>query len=363
VFLLAIPALAAAAYYLLALIAGIALRPRPARPPASYPQISILKPLHGSEPSLWRNLVEHAEQDYPAELEILCGVTDPRDAAIEHVERAKTECPNVPIELHVVETTAPNVKAGVLAELAKRARYPILLVNDADISVPNNYLREVAATLDRPDTGLVTCLYSAEGRSLPSSMEAAGVATEFVPSVLVARLLGVAEFALGSTMAFRKSTLGEIGGFETIAPYLADDYQLGAHVSRLGYRIRFAGVTVSTDLGEQTWAEVWRHQVRWSRTIRVSRPSGYYGYAVTHATVWALVAALAGYAWVAMAAVLLRLAAGYWIAARVLKTKATIWMLVRDLFGFAVWISGLFGSTVVWRGKLLRLRRDGRLVS
>lgn len=361
--LFAIPALAATAYYLLASIAAFVLRPRPSRPPASYPPISILKPLHGSEPWLWHNIVQHAEQDYPAEIEILCGVADPRDTAIEDVEKAKTECPNVPIALHVVETTAPNVKVGVLGELAKRARYAVLLVNDADISVPKNYLRDVAATLDIPNTGLVTCLYSARSGSFPSSMEAMGIATEFVPSVLVARLLGVAEFALGSTMAFRKSTLEEIGGFETIAPYLADDYQLGAHINKLGYRIRFASVTVSTDLGKQTWAEVWRHQVRWSRTIRVSRPSGYYGYAITHATVWALVAAFAGYPWIAMAAILTRSFAGYWSATRVLKTKVTILMLVRDLFGFAVWIAGLFGSTVVWRGKLLRLRSDGRLVS
>ena len=125
-------------------------------------------------------------------------------------------------------------------------------------------------------------------------MEALGIATEFAPSVLVARLLGQAEFALGSTMVFRAETLRHIGGFEAIADYLADDYQLGRHISRLGYRIEFAPVVVETDLGGESWAETWRHQLRWSRTIRVSRPAGYFGYVVTHATFWALVALAAG---------------------------------------------------------------------
>jgi ceramide glucosyltransferase len=362
VIVFAIPALAAAAYYLLALIAGIRLRPRASRPPARYPAISILKPLRGSDSELWYNLVLHAEQDYP-ELEILCGVTDPDDPAIEEVWRAKAECPNASISLHVVRTSAPNVKAGVLAELAKHARHPVLLVNDADIRVPKNYLREVAATLEEPGTGLATCLYGATGKGFPSYMESLGIATEFTPSVMVARLLGVAEFALGSTMAFRKSTLDEIGGFEAISDYLADDYQLGARINALGRRIRLAGVTVVTDLGRQTWGQVWRHQVRWSRTIRVSRPSGYYGYAITHATVWALVALAAGYPWAALAAIVMRLAAGQWIAKLVLRAPGGPLMLLRDLFGFAVWVAGLLGSTVEWRGQVLRLRRDGRLVS
>jgi ceramide glucosyltransferase len=362
VIVFAIPALAAAAYYLLALIAAILHRPRPAAAPSKYPPISILKPLRGGDEELSYDLILHARQDYP-DFEILCGVIDPNDPAVEAVREVKAECPHVPIALHVVQTSAPNVKVGVLAELARHARNPVLLVNDADISVPPDYLREVAAALEHPNTGLVTCLYSAHGRGWPAYMESMGIATEFAPSVLVARLLGVAEFALGSTMAFRKTTLEKIGGFDAIGSYLADDYQLGAHISRLGYRIRFADVVVATNLGNPTWAEVWRHQVRWSRTIRISRPSGYYGYAVTHATVWAIVALIAGYPWIAGVAVLLRLIAGQWIATRVLKSSSNILMLPRDLFGFAVWIAGLFGSTVLWRGKLLRLSRDGRLIS
>ena len=370
---LAIPALAAAAYYLLALIAA-ANRSRD-RSGQSHdrvgvisalttPPISILKPIHGRDPHLYDALLSHAAQDYPA-FEILFGVSDPNDAAIEDIRRLQSAYPAIPISLHVVRTAAANAKAGVLAELARHARHPVLLVNDSDIKVPPNYLRDVAAPLADPHIGLVTCLYRAAADSWPSRAEALGIATEFAPSVLVARLLGVAEFALGSTMAFRASTLQQIGGFETIATYLADDYQLGRHISQLGYRIRFASPVVETNLGAGTWTQVWRHQLRWSRTIRVSRPSGYYGYAVTHATLWALVALAAGVWWAAAAAIALRMIAGMWIGAVVLQDRNTLryfWMIpLRDLFGFAVWLAGLFGDTVVWRGQTLHLRPDGRI--
>ena len=361
---LAIPALAAAAYYLLALIAALSQRRN--REALSFtPPISILKPTHGRDPHLYDALRSHAAQDYPA-FEILFGVGDANDAAIEDIRRLQSEFPRIPISLHIVRTAAPNAKAGVLAELARHARHPVLLVNDSDIKVPPNYLRDVTAALAEPETGLVTCLYRAAADSWPSRAEALGIATEFAPSVLVARLLGVAEFALGSTMAFRAETLQRIGGFEVISQYLADDYQLGRHISQLGYRIRFATPVVETNLGAEGWPQVWRHQVRWSRTIRVSRASGYYGYVVTHATLWALVALAASAWWAAALALGLRAMAGIWIGAVTLQDRKTLryfWMMpLRDLFGFAVWIAGLFGDTVVWRGQTLRLRADGRIV-
>ena len=365
---LALPALAAGAYYVLALVAAGKWSARSAsspRPPTPGPRpLSLLKPVHGRDPRFYEAIRSHAEQDY-TEFEILFGVSDPRDPAIGDIQRLQREFPAIPISLDVVSTSAANVKAGVLAALARRARHPLLVINDSDIEVPPGYLRAVTAPLDDAAVGMVTCLYRAAAESWAARWEALGIATEFAPSVLVARLLGVAEFALGSTMALRAETLREIGGFEAIADYLADDYQLGSHVSRRGYRIQFAPVVVETNLGAGSWREVWRHQLRWSRTIRVSRPSGYFGYAVTHATLWALVAFAAGQ-WPAGALALsLRVAAGVWIGAGLLGDRSVarhFWLIpFRDLAGFAVWLAGLFGKTVDWRGQKLKLRADGKI--
>jgi ceramide glucosyltransferase len=365
VILFAIPALAAAAYYALALIAAARWRGEPrASQSGALPPVSILKPVHGRDPRFWEALVSHATQEYP-EFELLFGVNQPGDPALEDLERLRREFPDLPIQVAVIPTSAPNAKVGVLEELARRARYGVLLVNDSDIVVEPGYLRAVVSMLDDPSIGVATCLYRASAGSWASRAEALGIATEFAPSVLVARLLGVAEFALGSTMAFRAGSLERIGGFAAIANYLADDYQLGRNIAALGHRIEFAPVVVETGLGCGGWTQVWRHQLRWSRTIRVSRASGYYGYVVTHATLWSLVALAAGWWQVAAATMAIRMAAGVWIGAGILKDRKVaglFWMIpLRDLFGFAVWVAGLTGDTVEWRGTRLKLRRDGRI--
>jgi ceramide glucosyltransferase len=363
----AAPALAAAAYYVLVLIAAARWgRGRAALPgqAASETGISILKPIRGRDPKFYEAIRSHAAQEYPA-FEILFGLSDPEDPAAYDIARLQGEFPQIPISAFVVSSVAPNAKVGVLAELARRAKHPLLLVNDSDIVVEPGYLRTVAAPLADPAVGLVTCLYRAVGESAASRAEALGVATEFMPSVLVARLLGVAEFALGSTMMFRAESLRAIGGFAAIAEYLADDYQLGRRINQLGLRIVFAPVVVETDLGAESWAQTWAHQLRWSRTIRVSRRSGYYGYVVTHATLWALVAFAAGQWWAGAVAIAVRMLAGVAVARGILgyrRAFADVWMIpARDLFGFAVWIGGLFGHEVLWRNKRLKLHADGRI--
>jgi ceramide glucosyltransferase len=364
---LAAPALAAAAYYLLAIVAAARWRALTRlRAPAngSNLAVSILKPVHGRDPRFYEAIRSHAVQDYP-DFEILFGVSDPGDPAITDIDRLCREFPTLAISLRIIQTDAPNAKAGVLAELSRHAKHPVLLVNDSDIRVEPGYLRAVTAPLHEPSIGLVTCLYRAAAASFPSRSEALGIATEFAPSVLVARLLGVAEFALGSTMVFRAEVLRKAGGFSAIEKYLADDYQLGNRIHGCGYRIVFAPEVVETDLGASSWTEVWRHQVRWSRTIRVSRPEGYYGYVVTHATLWALVAFGAGVWWAGAIALGLRLIAGVWIGRGILQDRRALldaWFIpFRDLFGFAVWLAGLVGHTVEWRGQRLRLSRDGMI--
>jgi ceramide glucosyltransferase len=362
---LAIPALASAGYYVLAMIAAARWKgTHRARPNRTPPPVSILKPVHGRDPRFYEAIVSHAVQDYP-EFEILFGTNDPEDPALADIARLRAKFPQRRIEAFVTNIAAPNAKVGVLMELAQHARHQVLLVNDSDIVVGPGYLRAVTAPLEDERIGMVTCLYRAAAGSAASSAEALGIATEFALSVLVARLLGVAEFALGSTMVFRAADLRRIGGFPSIANYIADDYQLGLHIARLGLRIEFAPEIVETNLGAGSWEQVWRHQLRWSRTIRVSRPSGYYGYAVTHATLWSVIAVAAGYWPVAALAMVVRMVAGVWIGAGILRDRHVsrhCWAIpLRDLFGSAVWLCGLFGHTVRWRDRELKLRPDGKI--
>ncbi len=362
--LLALPALAGAAYYLLAVIAAWKFRRRPRPPAGDLPPVSVLKPLHGSDPGLYQALESHARQDYP-DFELVFGVSNPSDPALEHVRRLQRDFAALPVSVYVVPTAAPNAKVGVLRELSRRARHPLLVINDSDIVVGPRYLREVVAGLRPPQAGLVTCLYRARAASWAGRAEALGIATEFAPSVLVAWLLGEAQFALGSTMALHRETLEAAGGFGAIERFVADDYQLGRRVSALGLRVEFSREVVETTLGAASLAAVWKHQLRWSRTIRVSRPAGYYGYLVTHVTFWSLVACAAGEWRAAALALAVRLAAGILVGAGILGDRSALtrfWLIpLRDLFGFAVWLAGTFGNRVEWRDRILRLQPDGTI--
>jgi ceramide glucosyltransferase len=326
------------------------------------PPVSILKPVRGQDAQFYQAIRSHAAQQYP-EFELIFGTADPADAALADIERLRIEFPRVPIRIVHTENDAPNGKVGSLEILAQEARHEVLLVNDGDISVEPDYLTRVIGMLADPQVGLVTCLYRGRGSSMASQAEALGIATEFAPSVLVARLLSAGGFALGSTMAFRAGDLRSIGGFAAIREYLADDYQLGARIAALGKHVALSDSVVETNLGAGSWKDVWKHQVRWSRTIRVSRPAGYFGYLVTQATFWAMVAAACGYWRIALAGFTVRLIAALAsMSALGEKWDARVWMIpFRDLFGLAVWAAGIVGREVEWRGIRFKLLSDGRI--
>jgi ceramide glucosyltransferase len=346
-------ALVAGAYQVVAIVACLLRRSRKTGVRSQNYAASVLKPIHGADAGLREAIASHVA--LRGEFELLCGVQSLDDPAVAVIR----EFPAVRIiECH---TRTANGKVGVLADLAAAARYPILIVNDADIRVPPDYLECVTAPLSDPGVGLVTCLYRAHGSTFASRFEGLGVSTDFAPSTLVARLVGVDEFAFGSTMAIRRIDLDRIGGFAAIADYLADDYQLGHRLHALGLKCVLSDAIVDTRLGGNIWA----HQVRWARTIRVSKFAGFLGLPVTFATVWAVVAAALGDWRIAVALLAIRMAMALiagWFVLRSRDVLRLFWAIpLRDLFGAAVWIAALGGNTVVWRGKRLRIDRDGRI--
>lgn len=356
----------AALYQLLALIAALAHGGPGLRAAGFPPGISILKPVYGRDPGFYQAIRSHALQQY-SEFEILFGVHSLDDPASADIQRLIAEFPALRIRLIECPSETPNAKVGTLADLAREARYPLLIVNDSDITVPAGYLRDVTAPLADPTIGLVTCLYRAEAHNWPSRFEALAVATDFAPSTLVAPWFGVSEFGLGSTLAFRKQDLERICGFQAIADYLADDYQLGRKLHSIGLRNVISTVVVSTRLPAESWSAAWRHQLRWARTIRLSRGGGYAGLPITFATMWALLAAMFGLWPAALGLLAIRLATALTCGWRVLGSP-DVWKYfylipVRDLWGVAVWATALFGHTVEWRGKRLRLDREGKIVA
>jgi ceramide glucosyltransferase len=338
----------------------------------ALPSVSILKPLKGTDPEIYQSFRSHCVQDYP-EYEIIFGVSDPNDPAVTSVRQLQSEFPAQNIRLIVChKILGSNVKVSNLVQMLAEARYQYLLVNDSDIRVEADYLRRVMAPLTNPKVGMVTCLYrGVAAATLSSRIESLGISTDFCAGVLAARQLeGGLKFGLGSTMAFRRDDLEKIGGFESFADYLADDYELGRRLAGLGLEVRLSDVVVETNLPAYRAPEFLSHQLRWARGVRDSRSGGYFGLVLTYGLLWscAVVAASRGalWAWVLAGTTLfLRAAVAVVVGKSVLNDRQLfrqLWLLpLRDLVAVGVWIASLAGHTVSWRGTRFELK-NGKLI-
>jgi ceramide glucosyltransferase len=361
------------AYYLLSMwsarrfVRNAASAPLPISSP-----VSILKPLKGTDPEMYESFRSHCVQNYP-QFEMIFGVSDAADPAIDLVERLRKEFPERSIRIVICsEILGANVKVSNLVQMAREARYDILLVNDSDIRVPPDYLRRITAHLGEPQIGMVTCLYrGVPTASLGSRLEALGISTDFSAGVLVAQELeGGIRFGLGSTLALRRTDLESIGGFEALVDYLADDYELGARIADKGLRVKLSEVVVETFLPVYSLRGFVEHQLRWGRCIRDSRPWGYLGLVTTFGLMWSLLALILGkgalWTWLLLVAVLLvRALMAISVGKQVLhdpQVVRSLWLLpLRDLMAVGLWIGSLLGHTVRWRGQTFRLQR-GKLV-
>jgi ceramide glucosyltransferase len=255
------------------------------------------------------------------------------------------------------------------------ARHEFLLVNDSDIRVPSDYLRQVIPPLTDSLVGLVTCLYRGVAApiaspTLGSRLEALGISTDFVPGVLSARLLEKGlHFGLGSTLGFRRRDLEAIGGFEVLLDYLADDYELGRRIASTGKKVELSAATVVTFLPAYTLRQFFRHQLRWSRTIRDARRWGYAGLIFTFGLPWALVTLLAArgaeWAWALLTMTFaVRMAVGFVGAIVVLNDdqffRYILLLPLRDVIAPLVWAASFVGNRIHWRGDVFDLK-DGRL--
>ena len=333
--------------------------------------VSILKPLKGVDPKIWESFCSHCEQDYP-QFQLIFGVSDRGDPAIEVVRKLQAKYPDVPIQLIVCDRVmGANIKVSNLVQMLPMARHELMLVNDSDIRVPADYLRKVVTPLADSSIGLVTCLYrGVAGPTLGSRLEALGISTDFVPGVLSARFLEKGlHFGLGSTLAFRRRDLEAIGGFEALLDYLADDYELGRRIAAAGKRVELSAATVTTFLPAYTLRQFFRHQLRWSRTIRDARRWGYAGLLFTFGLPWALATLLAArgaeWAWALLAMTFaVRMALGFVAAIVVLNDnqffRYILLLPLRDLIAPFVWAASFMGNRIHWRGDVFDLK-DGRL--
>ncbi len=346
-------------------------RPSP-QPPATRhppPAFSILKPLRGLDDGLDDNLRSFFRQDYP-EFEILFGIDEPSDPALEVVERVRAEFPEIPSRVLVTgESPYANPKDFSLESMAKAASHDLLVMSDSDIRVTPDMLRAFAAEFADPKLGCITCPYRAvAGPSFWTRLEAIGMNTEFISGILVARMLEGMNFGVGPTMVMRREALAKIGWFSRVCDSYIDDFLLGKYTADAGYGTELSAYVIEHRIGSQPFVTNIKHRVMWQRGTRFSRPAGYYGQAFTYTIPIALLLLAAAPAWwpVTAAAFVFRYAAAGATAISVLDDpvfRHRWWLLpLQDVLAFLSWAAALFGNTIRWRGRRFRLGAEGRLI-
>lgn len=356
---------------LYAIVAALAIRWHrvPARgervTPRALPPVTILKPMCGAEHGLYERLRSFCEQRYAA-FEIVFGVRDPDDPALDAVRRLQREFPGLELRIAADRSQhGTNGKVSNLINMMQLARYDCLVIADSDVQVTPDYLERVVAPLADGRVGIVTCPYRGVPRpGLPSLLGSMFINEWFMPSVRVAALFGSRAFAFGATIALRRESLARIGGFRALANQLADDYRLGELTRGLELRTVLSELEVETSVDEAGFASLWRHVLRWLRTIRVVRPVGYALSGVT----FALPVAAAGTLLARGSALTVALFA-VTAAARVMIDSAPrrsrsplmqLWLiLLADLSAFALWCWSFATREVEWRHTRYRLARDG----
>jgi ceramide glucosyltransferase len=187
---------------------------------------------------------------------------------------------------------------------------------------------------------------------------------------LQARSLKPIDFALGAAMAVRRRSLAEIGGFAGLLDCLADDYQLGNRIARRGYRIELSPIVVDCLTDPMDGRAVWKHQLRWARTIRVCQTVPYLFSILSNATLWPLLWVLLSPTGVSLAffglALALRILAALDCQAKLTRSRGHspfFWLApLKDLLQVALWGAAFGGNEIEWRGEQMRLRRDGTLL-
>jgi len=357
-----------------------------------FPAITLLKPLKGCDETTAESLRSWFNQNYTGRTQILFGVADANDPVCKIVRDLIAENPGHDAQLVVCDRlSGANAKVAKLVQLEKLATHDLILVSDADVRVPPDFLANVVAPLTRPavtlspsdgerggvrgEIGLVTCFYRlANPTTLAMQWEAVAINADFWSQVLQAASLKPLDFALGAVMLTRRKLIEEIGGFSALADCLADDYQLGQRIAKKGQRIALCPVVVECWDEPMNWGDVWKHQLRWARTIRVCQPLPYFFSILSNATLWPLLwlavslisSATLCASLAAAACLLIRICLAQNLQRRFTPDRRVIsppWLVpVKDLLQAVLWIGAFTGSTVEWRGRRMKLRGDGTLV-
>jgi ceramide glucosyltransferase len=344
--------------------------------PGFTPPISISKPLHGADPGLEAYLESFFTQDYPT-YEILFCARDPDDPGLAAARRVASRHPNIPVKFLSTggKPDYINDKVISLERMEAEAAYDLFVISDSDVRVSPDYLRAVALPFADPSVGGMCCLYRgvAVDGGLWARLEAVGMSVEMSAGVLAARAMEGMKFTLGPTMAFRRETIRQMGGFKVTADFCADDFILGNETDKLGQTVALSHHVIDHMVLHSGLIASLKHQIRWMKSTRFSRPKGHLGAALTFSVPFGLLA-FAAAAWLGHSlwglalfgfGIATRLALAVTVGRCVVRDTSWFGLLVlypvRDFMGFCFWAASYAGNRILWRGRIFELLPGGKM--
>ena len=342
---------------------------------AQLPPVSILKPLHGLEPQLERNIESFFLQDYPA-FEILFALDTADDSALPVVRALCEKYPQIPSRILIVgEAPWPNPPAYAFSRMAEQARYDLFITSDSDVEVERDYLREIVPPLLAPKVSMVTCVYRGlNAGTFWSLLDAIGMSVEMTAGVMAANLLEGMKFGLGPTIAVRRAALESIGGYRVLGEYFSNDFVIGNLLAKRGETVVLSRHIIAHVVPPMTFRKMWQRQVRWAAGTRHSRPKGHFGTVFTYAVPYGLFGLLAcvalhrpgwGLALLAISLVnrMVEALAIGWGVTRDRECLRKPWLYaLRDLLGFCVWTASYLSRHTQWRDGRFELVEGGRIL-
>lgn len=337
--------------------------------------VSVLKPVHGLEPNLEENLESFFRQELP-NFELIFCARQADDPGLQIAQSLSEKYPGVSVRILTCgEPPWTNAKLYSLEKMWHEAAHDLLVISDSDVRVAPGYLREIIKPFADPKVGMTTCIY----RGLPAGgfwteLEAFGYSVEMTSGVVVADMLEGMKFALGPTMVVRRECVEALGGFGFMADYCADDYILGNRVAESGREVVLSHHVIDHMVFHHSFLASMRHQVRWMRSTRFSRPKGHLGTVLTYAMPFGVLGWIAGLAsghaalgWALLSAgflnrVIQSITAGYWVAGDGKALTHAFLYPIRDLLGAFLWIGSYASAKIHWRGEVYRLSTGGLML-
>jgi len=194
---------------------------------------------------------------------------------------------------------------------------------------------------------------------------------------MIAQKVENLSYAFGVTIATKRDTLESIGGFKELADYLAEDFHLGKKVFEAGHKLFLSDYIVDVIPEKRCLANFFKHQLRWSKTIKSCRPIGYFfsaffKYGLVSSLAYLLISFCPSNrtrsAQILSVILFVTFLSVRIISASIISYKCTkdrqitlLFLPINDIISFIVWCTSFLGNKTTWRGGKFLLRKGGKI--